>query len=145
MSGQKELGYLGEVHPQVGETYQADQRIQLASLDIKALLMEQHPKKYQALSKYPDVTRDLAVVVPIATASADVMNSIREVAGGLLKELRLFDLYQGSQIAEGQKSLAFALTWQAEDRTLQDDEINQFHQVIEAKLVSTYGGQVRGR
>ena len=69
----------------------------------------------------------------------------RRWGGGLLKDVRLFDQYTGVQLGENQKSLAFALTWQATDRTLKDEEIKAFHDTIEAKLGETYGGSIRGR
>jgi phenylalanyl-tRNA synthetase beta chain len=145
MSGTVELGYMGEIHPQIAAEYEAEQRIQIASLDVAALLQCQDPVCYVPLSKYPEVTRDLAVVVPVDTLACDVMATIKECAGSLLKEINIFDVYQGSQISEGQKSLAFSLTWGSDERTLKDEEINQYHQVIEEKLASVYSGQVRGR
>ena len=62
-----------------------------------------------------------------------------------MKDVRLFDEYMGSQLGENQKSLAFALTWQAADRTLKDEEIKAFHETIEAKLNEAFGGSIRGR
>jgi len=144
-SGDVELGYLGEVHPQVAAKYGAEQKIQIASLDVASLLKQVQPLNYKPLSKYPEITRDLAVVVPATTLAAEVMATIRECAGQLLKDVSLFDVYQGTQIAAGQKSLAFSLTWQSEERTLKDEEINEYHQKIEEKLASVYGGQIRGR
>lgn len=141
----EEVGYLGELHPQTAAVYEATQRIQIASLNVAMLQKYMKPVQYRSLSKYPEVMRDLAIAVNAEVPAGAVMATIGDCAGPLLKEVRLFDLYQGAQLQENQKSLAFALTWQAEDRTLKDDEINQFHEAIEARLAEVYGGQVRGR
>ena len=141
----QELGYVGELHPQTAALYEATQRIQIASLNVEMIQKAMNPVQYRPLSKFPEVMRDLAIAVRTEVPAADLMATIRQHAGTLLKEIRLFDLYQGVQLQENQKSLAFALTWQAEDRTLKDEEINGFHETIEAKLAEVYGGQVRGR
>lgn len=141
----KEVGFLGEIDPRVGAAYDVDQRLQVASLDAAGLFEVAEPVNYRPLSKYPDVTRDLAVAVDQKVTAAEVEAVIRQWGGELLKDVRLFDEYMGSQLGENQKSLAFALTWQAVDRTLKDEEIKAFHETIEAKLNEAFGGSIRGR
>lgn len=139
------LGYLGEIHPRVSKIYEIEDRVVVASLDIQALNQVKEEPVYRPLSRYPEVTRDLALVVPVHFQAQDVLKTIQDYAGNLLRSVRLFDQYMGSQIAENHKSLAFALTWQAEDRTLKDEEIKTLHVEIEAQLQDIFGGKVRGR
>lgn len=141
----REIGYLGEVDPRVRADYDVDCPLQVASLDAAELFAAAQAVSYHPLSKYPEVTRDLAVAVDRQIPAAEVEKVIRRWGGGLLKDVRLFDQYTGVQLGENQKSLAFALTWQAADRTLKDEEIKAFHDTIEAKLGETYGGSIRGR
>jgi len=139
------LGYIGEVDPGVLDIYGTDQRLIVASLDAARMFDAKSEIVYENLSKYPDVTRDIAVVVPKETLSVDVAKLIKSLGGDLLANCRLFDEYMGEQLGSGNKSLAFALTFRAKDRTLKDDEIKALHDTIEAKLGETFGAQIRGR
>jgi phenylalanyl-tRNA synthetase beta chain len=87
----------------------------------------------------------VAIVVDEAVASADVEATIREAAGPLLRELRLFDVYRGDPIPPGRKNLAYSLTYQAEDRTLEDEEVSAAHARVERALVDRFAAEVRGR
>ncbi len=141
----KEIGYIGEADPRAAAAFDVEQRLEVASLDAAALFETAGPVSYRPLSKYPDVTRDLAVAVDKKITAAQVEEIICRWGGELLKEVRLFDQYTGVQLGENQKSLAFALTWQSKDRTLKDEEIKAFHEIIEAKLNEAFGGSIRGR
>jgi phenylalanyl-tRNA synthetase beta chain len=76
------------------------------------------------LSKYPEVSRDLALVLDDSVASSEILDCVKATAGDRLVELRIFDVYQGDAIEEGKKSVALGLTWQDPSRTLSDEEIN---------------------
>ncbi len=143
--GSKELGYIGEIDPKVAAAFEADQRLSVASLDVEELLAASIQREYRPLGKYPEMTRDLAVALPKEVAAADVEEKIKVCGGGLLQEVQLFDEYQGSQLGENQKSLAFALTWRSDERTLKDEEIQVLHQEIEKELATAFGGIIRGR
>ncbi len=140
----KEIGWLGEVHPLVLENYGIDQKTITFSLDFDAITEAvSETIKYRQLAKYPAITRDLAVIVPEYAQAADVAAVISGVGKEMLKELRLFDLYRGKQIETGFKSLAFSLTWQTEAKTLTDDEINTLHEEIMAALNKGFGADFR--
>jgi phenylalanyl-tRNA synthetase beta chain len=95
----------------------------LFELNTETLVARQLPAA-SALSRYPEVSRDLAIVVGVDTAAGDIAASIRANAGSDLTELTAFDVYDGAGVGEGKKSIAFGLTWQHPSRTLSDTEIS---------------------
>lgn len=141
----QEIGVLGEVHPQVLEKYEIDQKVTMFNLEIANLSLEKVTRKVLVapITKYPSVTRDLALLVPEEVKTADVVELIRQQGRDWLKEVRLFDLYRGEQIPKGYKSLAFSLTWQAADKTLTDEEVNTLHQKMEEALQEKIGAGLR--
>jgi len=145
LHGGRELGFIGEVDPRAAQAFEADQRLTAASLDILAIQDRSADKEYRPLGRYPELTRDLAVALLKDVPAAEVESKIRAGGGGLLREVRLFDEYEGEQVGADQKSLAFALTWRSDERTLNDEEIEALHQEIEKGLADTFGGTIRGR
>jgi phenylalanyl-tRNA synthetase beta chain len=142
----QEVGVLGEVHPLVLEKFGIEQRVTAFSLEVEKLWAEQEvsPKVLVVpVTKFPAVSRDLAILVPEDITAAAVAELIREQGNEWLKEVQLFDLYRGHQIRENCKSLAFSLTWQAPDKTLTDEEVNTFHQKIETALAERFGADLR--
>jgi phenylalanyl-tRNA synthetase beta chain len=91
------------------------------------------------------VLRDLAVVVPVSMEAAEVREVIREVGQPLVEDAALFDVYTGAPLPEGQKNLAFALTYRSPQRTLRDDEVQEAHKRIVEGVQRRLGGQLRGR
>ena len=100
---------------------------------------------YQPFSTFPPAKRDVAVIVPADTPAERVLAEIRAAGGELLAGAELFDLYTGEGIPAGTKSLAFALTYQAPDRTLSDKEIGKAHEKIEGRLRHVLKAQIRGK
>lgn len=141
------VGFLGQVHPVVAEQLGLERRAVLAAeLDFELLLRVRSGVAAVATpSRFPPAQRDIAVVVAEATRNADVETAIRRAAAPLLHELRVFDVYRGGAVAEGRKSLAYALSYQAADRTLADDEVAAVHGRVEQALTATFGAEVRGR
>lgn len=140
------IGVLGEVHPLVLEEFEIDQRVVTFSIDLPQLWADEEVSRKVLLvpvTKFPAISRDLAILVPEEITAAEVEKLIREQANEWLKEVRLFDLYRGQQIQENWKSLAFSLTWQAPDKTLTDEEVNIFHQKIEEALAARFGAGLR--
>jgi len=99
---------------------------------------------YETLSKFPEMRRDLAIVLDQKTSVAKVTQDIESNAGEWLKSVRLFDVYQGQGIENGQKSLALGLTWQHPERTLTDDEVNQWVEQVVEHLSQHAGASLRG-
>ncbi len=109
------------------------------------MLLEQADtnKQYKSLPRYPAVTRDLAFVVEKSVPAAQILDTIRKGGGTILEEVELFDIYEGSQIPEGHKSMAYALSYRASDRTLKDDEVNRAHEKIIGLLEAELGASLR--
>lgn len=140
----KLIGIVGELHPQVAENYDLPGRNYTAELDVSQLLeIGQQDVIFKALPKYPAVNRDLAVVVQDGVTSGDLLKLIENEGGSLLARATVFDLYKGDQIPEGCKSIAFSLTFQADDRTLTDKEINDIYDKIYNALVQEYDATLR--
>ena len=138
------LGSVGEVHPVVANAFDLNRKVFIfefnAGLLVKhAMLIDQ----YKALPKYPSTTRDLAIVLPEDVTAGDVNAAIKQSAGALLTEVRLFDVYTGEQVPDGQKSLAFSLTFQSQERTLTDTEIDEHYQNIMSCLEKTVQAKLR--
>ncbi|MGB0442713.1 MAG: phenylalanine--tRNA ligase subunit beta [Pseudohongiellaceae bacterium] len=116
------VGVLGALHPAIQRKLGLDQSIFVFELRLVSLLEARMPQ-VSALSKYPEVQRDMAIVIDEAVSADSIGNLVRASAGEFLTDLRIFDVYQGDAIAKGQKSVALGLTWQHPSRTLSDEEI----------------------
>jgi len=143
--GDKEIGYIGELHPTVAANYDIDTRVYVGVLDMPALLEEaQLEREYKPLPKYPAVTRDIAMLVKDEVLVKDIENIIKQRGGKILESYSLFDVYKGKQIQEGYKSVAYSIIFRASDRTLTEDEVNKAMKKILNGLETTLGAQLRG-
>lgn len=141
---QQECGWIGEVHPLVLENYGLEQKTVLCSFEIeKATDFATENKLYREIPRFPALIRDMAVIVPDEISAAEILELILSKGQPLLKQARIFDLYKGKQIERGQRSLAFSLTWQADDRTMTDEEVNQLHENILEALAVKFKAQIR--
>lgn len=139
-----EIGYLGEVHPEVVEAYRLSSPATACEIDLNKILPYLDPvPKFVPVPRYPAVKRDLALVVREGVSAGTVLRSIKCVGGDLLEDVRLFDVYTGDPIPEGEKSLAFSLTYRAPDRTLTDQEVDEIQQRIEDALAERIGAKKR--
>jgi phenylalanyl-tRNA synthetase beta chain len=138
------LGIAGEVHPQVCERFDLpEQPVVILELNLDLLLAHRQPRRYQPISRFPAVLEDIALVVDAETPAQAVADAIRAAGGALLRQVELFDLYQGESIPPGKKSLAYALTFQAEDRSLTDEEVRTIYQRIQQHTAAALGAQPR--
>jgi phenylalanyl-tRNA synthetase beta chain len=141
------IGVAGQVHPLVAERFEMADGVPMlaAELDLDALL-ESIPAGFtvKAVAQYPAVYQDMAVVVDQELPAARVEQLIRETGGGLLVDIQLFDLYRGEQLPAGKKSLAYALAFQADDRTLTDAEVNHLREKIVRRLGREIDAHLRG-
>jgi len=118
------IGYLGEVHPAVTDNYGIGERVYTAVLDILSLLeFAGFDYKYEGIARFPAVTRDLSLVVPKTMPAGSIEAMILQRGGKNLESCQLFDLYEGSQIRPGYKSMAYSLVFRAADRTLEEADI----------------------
>ena len=121
--GGVDVGFIGQIHPLVAENYGIDTDVYCAELNFTQLFdLRLSDPTYVPLPKYPAVSRDLSFVCDDAVTVAEVENVITASAGKLLREVRLFDIYRGTGIPEGKKSMAFSLSLRADDRTLTDGD-----------------------
>jgi phenylalanyl-tRNA synthetase beta chain len=143
-AGDTEIGVLGEVHPLVQEAFGLSKQVYLFELSVDSLIAAAALiPQYQALPKYPAITRDLALLVDNAIPATRIISTIQKAGGSLLKEVTIFDVYTGEQVPTGQKSMAFALVYQAQDRTLTDKEIEEVQKSILGELSSSLKAQIR--
>jgi phenylalanyl-tRNA synthetase beta chain len=139
-----DLGFLGEVHPQVCEQFDlADRVVVLAELNLEQLLTQRQPRRYQPISRFPAALQDMALVVDADLPAQTVAETLRAAGGALLRQVELFDLYQGEQIPAGKKSLAYAMTFQADDRSLTEEEVLHLYQHIQQHAAAVLGAEPR--
>lgn len=138
-------GPLGELHPKVAEAYGLGGRAVLAAeVDIEALRANAGRNvTFAPIPRFPAALRDVAVIVPEEVTCEEVLRTIRDGGGALLADARLFDLYRGDSIPTGTKSLAFALAYQAPDRTLTDREIEKAHKGVMGRLTHVLKAVIR--
>lgn len=143
MLGERVLGYLGQLHPKIAKAMDLP-TTWVAELDVATLLeLYQHHKAIVAPSRFPSVRRDIAILVDKDVAVADILTSIRTHAGAHLRDVWLFDIYEGERLPAGKKSLAFAMIWQDVGATLDDEAINiAFAHIVQA-LQSTHNAVLR--
>ncbi|MCM1047499.1 MAG: phenylalanine--tRNA ligase subunit beta [Clostridiales bacterium] len=121
----KVVGFLGEVHPEVCDNYDLNTKAYVAVLDMPEILpFATFDRKYTGVAKYPAVSRDISMVVPKDILAGQIEAMIMQRGGKLLEEYKLFDIYEGSQIKEGYKSVAYSITFRAQDRTLEEADVS---------------------
>lgn len=123
--GGKVIGYLGEVHPEVLDNYDIGTKAYVAVLDMPEIIpFATFDRKYEGIAKYPAVIRDISMVVPREILVGQIEAVIAQRGGKILESYSLFDIYEGSQIQAGFKSVAYTLTFRAKDRTLEDADVS---------------------
>ena len=138
----KQVGWVGAVHPQVAKSLDIDQTMYLFELTTDSLQQGSLPA-YRAVSKFPAIRRDLAIVVDRTVTAQNVQDCVRKAAPETLVKVELFDMYTGEGIDSGRKSLALGLTLQDLSRTLTDSDVEAVQQRIVAQLESDLGATLR--
>jgi phenylalanyl-tRNA synthetase beta chain len=142
--GKTVVGILGEVHLVVCENYGLDLPCFVAQLDLDALYESTNTdRKYKPLPKFPAVTRDIALLVEDTILVQEINETIRKAGGNLVEKVNLFDIYKGKQIPEGKKSIAYAIAYRDENKTLTDNEVNKVHEKILRSLEYKLGATLR--
>ncbi|MEG1457680.1 MAG: phenylalanine--tRNA ligase subunit beta [Acetivibrio sp.] len=119
------IGYLGEVHPEVCDNYGIGTKAYIAVIDLPYVVEKaKFTKKFKAIGRFPGVTRDISMVMKKDILVGQIEEIIRKQGGKLLESYHLFDIYEGAQIKEGYKSVAYTISFRAEDRTLEDKEVS---------------------
>lgn len=135
---------LGEIHPDVAGKMECPERTYIAMADVQTLIEASDTgRQYKQLPKFPAITRDIAVVVKDDIYVAQLMDAIWKSGGEYLENVELFDVYKGSQVPEGMKSVAFALAFRAAERTLKDEDVNTAMESILKTLNDKFSAQLR--
>lgn len=143
--GRDVIATVGEVHPAVLSAYGITKPVYIFELDATTVMKYMAKDlKYKALPKYPATSRDLAMLVDVDVNAADIEKAMTKAAGQNLTQITLFDVYTGKQVEEGKKSLAFSLTFQSNDKTLTDAEIDPAIEKIVTKLQKDFNANLRG-
>lgn len=120
------VGYLGEVHPDVADTYGIGTKAYVAVIDMPEVTERAtFERKYKGIARFPAVTRDISMVMPKEILAGQVEEVIEKKGGAYLESYDLFDLYEGRQIKEGYKSMAYSIVFRAKDKTLEDAEVTK--------------------
>ncbi len=118
------IGYLGEVHPTVADNYGLGEKTYVAVLDMPLIVEKAtFDRKYAGIARFPAVTRDISMVVPKEICAGQIEAMIEQRGGKILEGYHLFDIYEGAQIKEGYKSMAYSISFRAKDRTLEEADI----------------------
>jgi phenylalanyl-tRNA synthetase beta chain len=136
------VGAVGALSPSLAQTLDVSGEIYLFELDLLTLAARVVPQ-HQGLSRFPAVRRDIALDVPKAVAAGAVLGRAKAAAGVLGKTVRLFDVYEGKGVEQGRKSLALALTFQARDRTLGDEEVENAIAQVRETLAKDFDARQR--
>jgi phenylalanyl-tRNA synthetase beta chain len=133
------FGFLGEAHPQVLGHYEVHEKVYLFEMDFSKLVKwAEEEKRFQPLPKFPAVYRDLSIVADKALEAERVMEAIRAFHQPFVEEVALFDIYQGPPIPEGKKGISYRIRYQANDRTLTDEEVNRYHEKLLSRLKEVF-------
>jgi phenylalanyl-tRNA synthetase beta chain len=142
--GKLDVGYLGQIHPEVGDNYNIKAEVYVAVLDMDTVTMlSTFDRKYEGIAKFPGVTRDLSLVVDKSIFVGQIEAVIRKCGGKLLESYKLFDVYEGDQVGEGKKSVAYTMTFRAKDRNLESAEVTAITDKI-LKELGKMGIEIRG-
>ena len=140
MLDRKMIGIIGKVHPSVSKD-----DVFVAELSLEALMSKVKPIKFKEALKYPEIVKDMAFIVDKGITSLEVMNAIKKFGGRLLTDVRLFDVYEGENVLEGKKSLAYSLTFSSESKTLSEDEVMEVFNNIIDKVSKELGAELRNK
>lgn len=126
MKGKLDLGFIGQVHPEVGDNYNIKTDAYVAVLNMEVLTMiATFDRKYEGIAKFPASTRDLSMIMDKSVFVGQIEHVIAKNAGKILESCELFDVYEGEQLGEGKKSVAFSLIFRAKDRNLESAEVDK--------------------
>ena len=143
-AGNKVIGIIGEIHPAVSRKYGIETPVYIAELDFENVFLNiKTDIKFKELPKYPAVTRDIAMLVDKTVPVADIENVIKKTSGKMLESLQLFDVYEGKQIPEGKKSVAYSAIYRSADRSLTGDEVQKVFDKVVKNLENQIGAQLR--
>ena len=148
--GKETLGYMGEIHPQYAKENDV-KNVYMAELDLSSLMETKKSKtKFTPISKYPTVTRDLALIVDRELPAENIVQLIekhgrdQKTKEKIVKEIEIFDVYEGEHVKENEKSIAIRIVFGSDTHTLKDEEINNVFETMLESLKKDLNAQLRG-
>ncbi len=139
----QKIGYLGELHPSIQNKFDFKNKLTIAEIDFSSLFKLKKDKAYKPFSKFPPILLDLAIVTDERIPEAEISSEIKKINPDLIKKVELFDIYRGNQIETGEKSLAYHLYYQSDDRTLTEEEIKPIHEKVLQRLKTKFKAKLR--
>jgi phenylalanyl-tRNA synthetase beta chain len=144
LGGRLPLGELGQLLPALAKKYDLRDAVFLAEFNLDLLLNKRNPAKaFKALPQFPSSRRDVAMLVPEAATHEAVLQTVKQAKAANLESVELFDVFRGQGIPEGQKSLAYAFTYRAADKTLTDADVNAAHEKVLTALKTQLQAELR--
>jgi phenylalanyl-tRNA synthetase beta chain len=140
----KFLGVFGDIHPAYAKKFDLKKSVVYAELKLDQLFETRGTRmKFVPLERYPAVSRDIAVVTDRETSAQQITNTINKAGGKLLRNVEIFDIYEGEHVEVGKKSVALRVTYQAADHTLKEEEISTVHKAILEALAKKLNAELR--
>ena len=140
--GEKRIGFIGEVHPQVADKLGLN-KTYVFEINLDEVISESKVRpKYEEVTKYPEITRDIAMLVDVKDEYQNIYNVVESVNSKLISKVELFDLYVGAELLAGKKSLALTITYSDKQKTLTDEEVTSVHDKVLVALTA-YGAIIR--
>ena len=138
------IGYLAQLHPQITKDYDLNSQSFVAEFNLQAIYdLPEHQVIQEPLAKYPSISRDIAMVVAEEVSHAEIVATIQKAANSYLVNVKLFDIYRGDHIQDGQKSVAYQLTYLNPEATLVDEEVNEDFAKVKAALANELQAKIR--
>jgi phenylalanyl-tRNA synthetase beta chain len=140
-----EIGYMGELHPNLSEKLEISKKLYVLEIDLDktAAFSKEKSKRFNPLPKFPSVRRDLALIVDESTPVGGILEEIDKMESALIEDAAIFDVFTGSPVEEGKKSVAVSLHLRAADKTLTEEEINKVQEKTLKKLGLALGAELR--
>ncbi|MGM7720904.1 phenylalanine--tRNA ligase subunit beta [Metabacillus sp. Hm71] len=142
--GDKLVGFIGQVHPSVQKQLDLSETYVFELSLVDLLTVEVEETRFEVIPRYPSITRDIALVVEQDVVAGDIKQIITQAGGNMLKEVAVFDLYEGDRLEEGKKSVAFSLRYFDPERTLTDEEVTKAHENVLRTVEEKIGATLRG-
>jgi len=139
LAGDIPAGLVGEIHPRVREVFDLKQPAYFFELDLdKIRALIPHTTKSMPIPKFPAIYRDITIIVDRSIETQTVLETVANIREGLVENLHLFDVFEGDPIAAGKKSVSFRVTYRSSDKTLEDEDVNDLHKSITARLLEAF-------
>jgi len=141
----RRIGLIGQVHPKLLESLEINARPVMCELEFEPMLeFSKAVMRYEGISRYPAVYRDLALVVDEQTRAGDLVRAIKDLNIKIVQDVEIFDIYRGASLGEGKKSIAFSLVYQSDEKSLTDEAVDKVQGLILEKLGVAFGAVLRG-